>query len=178
MKYYRCNNCGELVKSDSQPGKLDKPCNDGLLHSFQELGEIGKSIYECKNCEIRLNFLSEPKSTNDCHKGDFHNWFKSSGKLQNVHFSTNDSMKNKNVIHRAHLNLLNIIKIGAAGIGIIIFGGIFLKNLLVGGFLLLKDHIVEQFSINPVRCAIIIFVIFLLIVLGIIFKIKMRRNAR
>jgi hypothetical protein len=163
-----------MVKADRPPQYVDKPCSNGNLHSFQELGEVGNTLYVCKYCRLGIETNGKPKSTNDCHEKGFHDWIPFDGGkyLKNIKFDSKDSMKHKNVVHRAHLRFLNIVKVGAFGIGILIFGGIFLKNLLVGGFLLLKDFVVEQFSINPTPCIIIISVIVILIVFGIIYKIK------
>ena len=157
MNYYRCRNCGELVKSDSTPRKIDTPCNIGPSHTFQDLGEIGDLIYECKHCGIRLNFNSVPRKTNDCSENDFHSWFKSSGNIRNIKFSRDDSMKKKTTIRRTHLKLIDIAKIAGFGIGIIIFGAVLLRDIAI--------YLFEEFPIPSV-------IGIVLLVVYIIYKIR------
>jgi len=167
MRIYRCRNCGYAVLSDKPPQNVKEQCSGGS-HALQDLGEAGDTIYECKSCGIKLGFSSEPNKTNDCHKKDFHNWFKSSGSKKNVRFSKNDSMKNKHVVHRNWLNLLNIIKTGAVGIGVVIFGGMLLKDIIVGIYLTYPVQFIVVVSI--------VVIIVILCIIRVILKIRKGNN--
>jgi hypothetical protein len=166
MRYYRCRNCGGVAKAERSPGNVNKPCINGKLHAFQDLGEIGSTPYICKYCGLKIQTNGKPNNTNDCQKHDFHDWVLSSGNenYQSVKFDSKDHMNHKHPIHRAHLNLLDLVKAGAFGIGIIIFGGMALKNMIVGLYLT-----------YPIQFKIIASIILILISLLIILKIKKKK---
>ena len=152
MKNYLCKNCGTLLPSDREPKLNGCPNGDGH-HSWYDLGEVGNKNYQCKNCGILLHSDREPK-LNGCPNGDGHHSWNYLGETGNNNYQSGNKSKDRGISS-------NIIKNAAFLIGIIVFGGTILIDLIKGLFLT-----------YPIPFIIVISILLIILVLFIIRKRK------
>ncbi|HNZ48849.1 MAG TPA: hypothetical protein PLY90_01755 [Candidatus Hydrogenedentes bacterium] len=72
-KNWLCSKCSTKVESPSQPNGSN--CPSGGMHRWNNLGEVGDTVYLCDKCSIKVKSKSRPNGSN-CPAGGMHHWNK------------------------------------------------------------------------------------------------------
>lgn len=71
VKNWLCNKCSTKVQSPSRPNSSN--CPEGGQHRWNDLGEVGETVFLCSKCSTKVKSKSRPNSSN-CPDGGQHRW--------------------------------------------------------------------------------------------------------
>ena len=73
LRNYICSKCSTLICASKSPS--GGRCSAGILHEWDDLGEVGADVYQCEKCSIMLRSKKYPRPS-WCSSGGFHQWSK------------------------------------------------------------------------------------------------------